>query len=233
MADVEICAAIVGDSAATNVTLAALERQSRSVREIPAAATSEALAGARAAGAEWLWLLEAGTRPRQDALERLVDALERPTPLPPPVLLASRMVTPDGELDQSATPVLDVRRIPLVTDAFGHGLIPLRVVRGGSLLVNVRALEERKPHRYELVWTARLLKSAPGLLVPESVVVRDQPRSSAALDVPGTIALLFSAGLAPYEKPWFAFRFAEDALAAARRAARAGSRAGLRDSDGA
>jgi hypothetical protein len=239
MADVaarggEIRAAIVGDSAATDATRTALEQQSRRVPEIRAAATlSEALAAARAAGAEWLWVLEPGTRPRQDALEHLVDVLERPTPLPPPVLLASRIITPEGELDRAATPVLDVRRIPLVTDAFEHGLIPLRVARGGSLLVNTRALEGSKSHRYELVWIARLLRSATGVLVPASVVVRDQPSSSAVLDVRGTIALLVSAALAPYEKPWFAFRFVEDALAEARRVARAGSRRGLLRSGGA
>ncbi len=238
MADVaaragEICAAIVGDSEAADVTLAALGRQSRPVRDIHAAATlSEALAGARAAGAEWLWLLELGARPQPDALERLVEVLERPTPLPPPVLLASRIVTPEGELDHGATPVLDKRAIPVLTDAFHHGLIPLRVARSGSLLVNVRALEGRTRHRHDLVWTARLLRSAPGMLVPASVVVRDQP-SSSMLDVRGTIALLFSAALAPYEKPWFAFRFVEDALAAVRRGARVRSRAGLRRSDGA
>jgi hypothetical protein len=97
----------------------------------------------------------------------------------------------------------------------------------------VRALDRLKPRTRDLVWTARLLRSAPGLLVPTSEVVRGQRSSGRVLDLRSTIALIFSAALAPYEKPWFAFRYVEEALVSAHRVARAGSRAGLLRSGGA
>ena len=228
-----VCAALLGgDESAEGVTRAALARQTRppdetvSVRDL-----AEALDAADAHGADWLWLLDRGTRPEPDALDRLLEVVERGDPLPEPALLASRVVTPDGELDPAAAPTVDTRRFALVADTFSHGLIPLRVAAGGSLLVRARAIERPRGRSHPIVWTARLLRRSAGVLVPASVVVRDRP--GASLELRARLAQLFSGGLALYEKPWFAFRLLEEAVGAARRAPRAGSMPGSSRADAA
>lgn len=97
----------------------------------------------------------------------------------------------------------------------------LRLARHGSLLVHRRAFAgdpppwAGAPFWDDLVWSASLLRDELGVLVPQSVVVREAggPRPSR---VGPALRLLTGDALAPRERPWFAFRLAEEAIAAVR-----------------
>ena len=217
-------------------TLAALERQSRPPDGVVCVERPAGSREARAGDFAWLWLLDEGTAPEPDALERLLDALDDLGPLPMPVLLASQVVGPDGSVDRRSLPVPAVAR-ELVVGAVGRRLLAIRAARRGSILVARGGIERcglPRPDRPgdDLVWTARLLRRDPGLLVPASLVRRGSVDRAAALVSPaGWARLLFGGALRPGEKPWFAFRLAEEALAeirggASRRAGAAARRAG-------
>lgn len=186
----------------------------------------------------WLWLLDGSAVPEPTALERMLAVVDEvddmPPPevddLPPPVLLASKVVRPDGSLDRPSLPVAQVGNADLAVAAFERRLLSLRVARGGSLLVHRSGLEavasrwpRLSPFHDDLEWTARLLKGRLGLLVPTSVVVRapaagrDRCRP-AHREVAGRIRLLLGDAVDVRDKPWFAFRFAEEGLAHVRRA---------------
>jgi hypothetical protein len=146
-----------------------------------------------------------------------VEPLDTPGGAVHPVLLSSRVVTADGGLDAGALPVAEVVRGDLVVAAYDRRLVALRLARRGSLLLHRSALEAAAPFapREDLAWTARLLRTELGLLVPASVAVRAEGAEPAR---PATAALRLLSGdaLAPREKPWFAFRLAEEGVAAAR-----------------
>jgi hypothetical protein len=173
---------------------------------------------------EWLWLLDDSVSPQPRALESLLDALQRVDRLPAPVLLASKVVTPDGSLDPASLPIPQVLDSDLAVTAFELRLLSLRVARRGSLLVHRRGLErwglpDERPGDIE--WTARLLKHEPGLLVPDSVAVRRPAaggtnRQRARAEAAGLLRLVLGDALEPREKPWFAYRLAERAAAALR-----------------
>ncbi len=184
-------------------TVEALERQTRTPDEL-------AVAGRGLPAAEWFWLLDGMAVPEPTALGRLLEALDRLGPLPSPVLLASKVVTPDGSPEHGSVPVPRVKDPDLTAAAFEQRLLPIRVARRGSLLVHRRGVEERGLPRDDLRWSARLLKRELGLLVPWSVAVR--PPRPPRRELLGWLALLLSDALETGEKPWFAFRLAEDAL---------------------
>ena len=71
-------------------------------------------------------------------------------------------------------------------DAAGRGLLPVRAARTSSVLVRADALGRARrrrglpPGAAALEWTARVLRDAPGYLVPASVAVaRTAPGGSA------------------------------------------------------
>lgn len=220
------------DGEGVEPTLEALERQTVQPDEVVeirhAAGFEDAIYGALGGGTEWLWLLDGSVAPQPEALELLLGALGAVDALPAPVLLASKVVTPDGALDPRALPVPHVFDPDLVVAVFDRRLLPVRLARRGSLLVNRRGFERCSLPRTgsvffgdDLVWAARLLKPEPGLLVPTSVAVR-RPMSDRAAErwrrasVAAGLRLLLSDGLNPGEKPWFAGRLAEELLAVLR-----------------
>ena len=74
------------------------------------------------------------------------------------------------------------------------------------------------PFADEFEWSARVLREAPGLLVPDSVAVRTGPHPGRAWRLlRGRLRLLFGNAIEPPEKAWFALRLAEDALGYLRR----------------
>ena len=173
---------------------------------------------------DWVWLRDKSVEPAPDALDQLLAALDRLGPLPKPVLLASKVVGPDGLPDPGSLPLTRVVDIELGAAAFERRLMPVRTVRQGSLLVERSALAGAgDPGDDDLAWSARLLKHDLGLLVPASVVVRPEPQPPHP-DLAGRLRLLASDALTGGEKPRFALRLAEDAVAA-RRAARGARRA--------
>lgn len=174
------------------------------------------------ADADWLWLLDGSVAPQADALARLLDAHQRFGQLPPPDLLVSKIVRPDGSLDPGSLPVAQVRDPDLAVAAFEQRLLSLRVARRGSLLVRraaAAALAARWPHLDpfldDLEWTARLLKSRTGLLVPGSLGTRVSGSATrrGVRELPRRVKLLLGDSVELGDKPWFAFRFAEEAVA--------------------
>jgi hypothetical protein len=138
---------------------------------------SDALVQALASEAEWLWFLAEGARPRHDALERLVAAIE-PEDAAPATVLAGLLVDEHGEaLDDriQAAPRIDsdaaVRLVgqqllPIRSAGFAHCLVA-RAAFSRHGLPDVRRFGPFAAQE----WTARVLRSEPGYLVPASVVV--------------------------------------------------------------
>ena len=173
----------------------------------------------REVDADWIWVVDDSLAPAPDALECLLAAAADLGPLPSPVLLSSKVVMPDGAPDPASALVPRFMDPDLAIAAAERGLVSLRVVRPGSLLVRRHA---GAPADDGLAWSARLLKDEPGYLVPASVGVRRTPRRGR--DLRERLALLRGDALERAEKPWFAFRLIEDAVSGAgRRAGRAGS----------
>lgn len=192
-----------------------LERQTRPPDDVVA---GPGPAAALAGGASWFWLIEDSVVAESTALEALMQALEGLGPLPEPALLASKVVTPDGLPVSASLPVVLNYDADMNVAAFERYLVRIRIARRGSLLVHRRALTAHGlPPRNDILWSARLLKAEPGLLVPASVAVRrpadgetgDQPAPLEALD---WSRLLLSGALAAVEKPWFAFRLLESVV---------------------
>jgi hypothetical protein len=161
-----------------------------------------------------LWLLDAGVLPEPDALERLLEAAESASQ--PPALLVSKILAPDGKLDEGSLPVPEVHRTDRVLAALEQHAVALRVARRGSMLL--RADEGARfatglVSDRDLEWTARLLRDKRGLLVPSSVAVRDAGRTR-----PPRLkdALRLLAALEPKERLWFAAHLGEQALASRR-----------------
>jgi hypothetical protein len=200
----------------TPEVLSALERQTRPLDTIEIGEP-----GTPAGQADWTWLLDGSAVPQADALERLMAVIEPPGDMPRPALLASKVVRPDGSADPSALPVASVRDPNFGVAAVERRLLALRVARRGSLLVHRSGLEavaaewpRLSPFADDLEWTARLLKERRGLLVPASVAVR-QPgaRVSARPEPWSRLRLLLGDAVELGDKPWFAFRFIEQAVA--------------------
>jgi GT2 family glycosyltransferase len=216
---------------------AAVAAQTRSPQELVAGADLRAaLEAGLERGARWLWLLDDSALPEPPALEALLDALGRLGPLPPPSLLASRVITAAGGLDRGSLPVPEVRDPDDTLAAFKQRLLAVRLVRGGSLLLKREALERhRLPRpgcrrvRDDLAWSARLLRHEPGLLVPDSVATARAGGEDDREEVRRLRRLLLSDGLAGREKLFFAVRLVEALFGSTpadgpdRRAGRAGS----------
>jgi hypothetical protein len=208
-------------------TLEALERQTVAPGRILVLESDTRLSAATEAAAEsdsaWVWLLDAGVVPEPAALEQLVSATRRAEPAP--VLVASKVLAPDGTLDPASTPVPEVHRRDHVLAALEQHAVPLRLARRGSLLVSHDALRGSgalDSFGRDREWTVRLLSRQPGVLAPASVAVRTQRDTEGGTSGgPGLItALRVLAALEPRERLWFAARFGEQALAARRRRSR-------------
>lgn len=216
-----------GHGQGAGVTAEALSRQTRAPDRIVEAGSGEPLRDVLARDARdarewtWLWLLEAGVTPQPPALEELLTSLERTEGLPPPCLLAGRVVAADGSLHADSLPVVEVLEADLAVAAVDRRLLALRAARRGSLLVHRRALARGLPRLHSgfdyLDWTAALLKDDLGLLVPTSVVVRPGAgRASTPIEPASRLRFVWGDALEPRERPWFAFHVAGEAVAALR-----------------
>jgi hypothetical protein len=191
-------------------TLEALDRQSRVPDEVVTADRGAAPYGAETS---WLWLLDGSAVPEPSALERLLDVVARP-PMQPPVLLASKIVTPDGSPDPRSLPVAQFLDPDPAVAAFERRVLSIRLARRGSLLVQSPATEVGlDPFDRDLEWTARLLKGRSGVLVPASVAVRKPGTGPTPPQLRSLLRLMGGDSLEPREKPWYGFRVAEQAVA--------------------
>jgi hypothetical protein len=201
------------DGRAPDATLAAVERQTQAPDEVLVAPEPAALPGL-ARDADWLWLLDCTALPEPEALRSLLAPLDDLGDLPLPALLASKLVGTDGSHDPHSLPLPASSDPDLVVAACERHLLALRVAQPGSLLVHRDAIERYgpPPARDVAVWTARILREQPGLLVPGSVAVRAPGGDGARAEISALWKLLAGDALERREKPWLAFRLLERTL---------------------
>jgi GT2 family glycosyltransferase len=176
----------------------------------------EGLRAAHAGGADWIWLMDDDTIPTPSCLQALLDAADR-APDPEPLLLSSKAIWTDGRLHPMNPQGFERHRIENVVAAGELGLMPLRTATFVSLLVNRRAIDiHGLPLRRYFLWsddieyTARVLRSAPGYLVPASVAVHKTEEPHTAISSSGerfyfhvrnSLYMLRGTAWAPSEKP--------------------------------
>ena len=190
------------------------------VTRSPASAVGQALD----ASAGWVWLLDGCAIPAPEALAELLRAATA-WPDERLVLLSSQLVGADGKPLAAEAPLPQALDPDLAAEAFEHHTYSLRVAGYGTLLVRAEALRDAPPpsggRGADLVWSARLLAQAVGLLVPQSVVTAT-PVERRSL-VAGWARLLASDALADHEKPWAGYIYfnrAVDLIAESARARR-------------
>jgi GT2 family glycosyltransferase len=178
-------AVLVVDNASTDGTAAMLAEEFPEVT-VRRLVTNEGGAGGFHAGMldayqrgfDWLWLMDDDTIPSPTALERLLAGGERADELGEPAwVLASKVIWSDGRLHPMNTALPAMHRLDELVDATSHGLLAIRCASAVSLLVSERAIERfGLPVKRYFIWsddvefTARILRSKPGYLVPDSVV---------------------------------------------------------------
>ncbi len=212
--------------AETRTALAAQGRAPQAVLE------DAGIDAALATGAAWLWLLDGVTVPQPGALAAFEDALERLHGLPPPLVLAGKVVDEAGALHPDASPRHEIFEKQLTVDAAERGLVQLRAAPSGSLLVRREAFARFGAPRRDLPpsWaafelSARMLQSwdNSGYLVPESVAVRrvaPRPAGRRGGALRTRARLLAGSTWTPTERLWEGFLVAEEAVRAARGPAR-------------
>lgn len=168
------------------------------------------------ASAQWVWLLDGRAVPHPDALAELQRAAAA-WPDERLVLLSSQLVAADGRPLAAEAPLPQALDPDLAAAAFEHHSYSLRVAGSGSLLVRAETLRDTPPPAdqigADLVWSARLLASGVGLLVPQSVATLSPARGESLRLLAGWGRLLASDALAAHEKPWAAFIYFERAVA--------------------
>ena len=137
----------------------------------------EGIRNGLAAGADWCWTMDDDTLPYPDALAELLKAEDDHAPLPAPLLLASVVLWTDGSLHPMNHPFFPRDRVEEMVAGCERGLVPLRATSVVSLLVSREAVGRFGPPLKsmfiwgdDIEWTARILRDAPGYMVPGSVV---------------------------------------------------------------
>jgi rhamnopyranosyl-N-acetylglucosaminyl-diphospho-decaprenol beta-1,3/1,4-galactofuranosyltransferase len=128
-------------------------------------------------GHDWLWLMDDDTLAEPDALQALIEGAAR-APDGAPALLVSRALWKDGRLHPMNRPRVRWGSPGDVALAAGTGLVALRSATFVSLLAPRSAVERfgLPPAHFfiwgdDFEWTSRVLRDAPGYLVPESTVL--------------------------------------------------------------
>jgi GT2 family glycosyltransferase len=178
-------AVVVVDNASTDGTADAVAADHPHVRLVRlsdniggAGGFAAGLEVALAADADLVWLMDDDTVPEPGALDELLNTRDR-YPGPDPAVVASRVVWTDGREHPMNTP----RRKPFVRRselrrADEIGCVPIRSASFVSVLIDASAARRLGvPVADYFLWnddfeyTTRLLRRAPGLLCPASVVV--------------------------------------------------------------
>lgn len=180
------------------------------------------MAAAAAEGTDWLWLLEGDVAPEPEALARLVAPLEDLGDLPMPIVLAGKVLGPDGRLHPDSAPWIPLLDRLGVIAAARRRLVALRLARWGSLLVHRSAVARHGLPRADfadsaddLEWTGRMLRDDVGYLVPHSVAVRAAPTHPPGLssaEVRDRVRMVRGDGWVGHEPLWFTFMLGVDAL---------------------
>lgn len=115
----------------------------------------------------WRFVVDEGVEPAPDCLERLQAARAL---APDAVLVAARVVLPDGSLDPASEPMPRILDKQEAVDAAALRLLAVRATRPGAVLV-------RGGTRADLSATSALLAGGRGYLAPEAVAVRCSPKA--------------------------------------------------------
>jgi rhamnopyranosyl-N-acetylglucosaminyl-diphospho-decaprenol beta-1,3/1,4-galactofuranosyltransferase len=177
---------------------------------------------AHALGYEWLWLMDDDTIPSPTALEALLAGAERAPERP--ALLASQVRWTDGRLHPMNLPHPRWRSPKALVAGADRGLVLIRSNTFVSLLVARESVDRwGLPQAAYFIWiedteyTLRVLRRAPGYLVPESVVVHKTASPYTAVEdtsgrfyyhVRNSVLVLRGTSLAPVERLAFARQFA-------------------------
>ncbi len=193
----------------------------------------ERLRAALERDATWFWLLEDDVVPDPAALAQLLGPVGLGDALPAPVLVASKVVGPDGRLDRRSAP-WPRRRGELLVTASRHRLVALRLVGWGSLLVRRDALTDHPLPRAgfaggaeALEWTARVLAEGHGYMAPRSVATRDARSARPEEELRARVAVIPSDCWVRHERLRFAFHVGVDAMRDLRSGPRARTLAAL------
>ncbi len=233
----EVCA-LVGDVPGhpdlVAATQAALDAQQRPAEHVLAAA-GDPVGGverALATRAEWVWLLDGVTVPQSGALAALEAATGRLAGLPAPLVLASKVLADDGEMHPDGLPQHEIFEKQVTVDACERGLVQLRAVPSGSVLIRRTAFERFGTLRTDLPpswsvfeFTARALQhwDDTGHLVPGSVAVRRvaaRPAGRAGGGLRSRARMLSGSTWTTTERLWEAYQLAERTLRGEREPAR-------------
>lgn len=171
----------------------------------------------------WRWLVDDGVEPGPGARDELEAAAAL---VPDAVLVASHVVGPDGAPDPGSEPWPRILDKPAAIEAARRGLLAVRAVPAGSLLVRGE-LGERlaaAPPRAVLALTAAALATEAGVLAPRSVAVRAVP--VAPPGVRSRLALLRAPFWTREERLWQLFMLARRRRAHAPPSAASRPRAG-------
>jgi hypothetical protein len=154
-----------------------------------------ALSSALAEGDGWLWLLAPGARPRSDALERLLAAIEPPGG-PRAVIVVGMIEDPGGVPLASELPAGDPRDDEAVLRLAGARILPIRSTPLSHCLVHRGTLADHglpDEHAYGphagREWSARVLRGAPGHLAATSVAVLERPAPARLRTLPATLRM--------------------------------------------
>jgi GT2 family glycosyltransferase len=167
----------------------------------------------------WYWLMDDDTVPTPTALEKMLGGLSRVGDLPPPAILASKVLWTNGDIHRMGWPWTRWDQDELL-DAFERQLLPLSACTYVSMLVSDEAVKRYGvPIKHwfiwgdDIEWTTRLLKHEAGYLVPESIAVHKtkanyDPTQSDDVrfyyDVRNKLFMLRGDSWTPKDRFWFA-----------------------------
>lgn len=170
---------------------------------------------ALATGADWIWVLDGSAVPRPNALQLLLEALDRTDGLPAPALLTGLVVAADGRVDSNRSPWYRRYQLHVAADSAERGLLPVRASVGPAL-VSRGAVEAALPSGSApvspgavLEWTATVLSQRTGYLVPESESEAVGPTRDPLRSPVTGARLVFRLGIGPRDRMGVVLELAE------------------------
>lgn len=142
-------------------------------------------------GCDWVWVMDDDTIATPEALAALLAVVEDQTAgYPSPLLLASRVDWTDGTPHPMNMPRVAGEDWQLNYACLSRALFPIRSASFVSILLSAQAIRQfGLPIADYFIWcddveyTARILKTHPGFVVPSSVVIHKTHAKYTPLDV--------------------------------------------------
>jgi rhamnopyranosyl-N-acetylglucosaminyl-diphospho-decaprenol beta-1,3/1,4-galactofuranosyltransferase len=137
-------------------------------------------------GFDWIWLMDDDTIAEPTALEELLAAPAALDGLPRPLVLASKVITTEGDLHPFNISRPDERDPDRYVVAVELGFVPIRYTSFVSAFIHREAFDAvGLPYAEYFIWfddvefTARVIREHPAFLAPRSVVVHKSPSQTA------------------------------------------------------